>query len=135
MVTSIKLSINKQSNYQAFTRALIAKGLIRHWVPDSYLMLADDNVSVQAVIRVTQFGGAVWIDEISVAEEQRRKGYARAALDLLTSIADSTSVTLKLHPKRVGNSGPNSTQLKAIYKKSGFVPDKAGSTVMTRLPK
>ena len=139
MTEPLKLKIGSKSKDELgiFIRKMTTDyNVIRHpWTYGAYVLLTDDGSQVKGTIRIATDYGRIWIEEISVPEDQRGKGYAKEILSLLTTIADKQNVELGLQAKRIGRGGLTSPQLRKLYKQFGFKSEKGNLENMIRLPK
>lgn len=86
------------------------------------------------VLRHPAEGSEITLHGIIVDLDQRLKGKANAAMQLLLDAADRLDVAIYIEPAPMVKGGMNRSQLVAFYESHGFVGMHPSNKVMRRLP-
>jgi hypothetical protein len=141
-----------KENYTSIPTGLVANGYTRlersnprrfkefgTWEKDGVRISVSSNVLMPERGAVTKYAadeGEITLEALLVDPDQRQKGKAREALNLVTNLADDLGVELYLEPVQLEKgAGMNADQLRNFYASAGFEPTDKSGKVMVRKPR
>jgi len=142
----------RNKNYTSIPSGLIANGYQRlergnprrfkefgTWEKNGVRISVSSGVLIQergSVVKYTADDGEMTLEALLVDADQRQKGKAKEALNMVVNLADDVGVELYLEPVQLEkNAGMDAGQLRAFYASAGFEPTEKSGKVMVRKPR
>jgi GNAT superfamily N-acetyltransferase len=84
-----------------------------------------------AMFEASRFGDSIYLTSVFVLPEERKSGLATKMMDAICDIVDRHNVNIVIFPKRMGNDGLTTPELKKWYAKFGFKNSDQGNMLRT----